>query len=98
VRSFIVFEKQCSYALPLADDDNTLVTEGPHSRVFQDRIGKTHYMGRPMPAGNVWQAKGDWNLLLYRACLMQCRGHPAIHYQEGSGGSPTVPKRPSWSP
>ncbi|KAJ3808205.1 glycoside hydrolase [Lentinula lateritia] len=36
---------------------NTAVTSGPHSEIFKDRIGKSHFMGQPVPAGNIWQAK-----------------------------------------
>ncbi|KAF8226175.1 glycoside hydrolase family 63 protein [Tricholoma matsutake] len=37
--------------------NNTAVTEGPHASAFEERIGKTHYVGRPVPPGNIWQAK-----------------------------------------
>ncbi|KAF9009372.1 glycoside hydrolase family 63 protein [Cyathus striatus] len=37
--------------------DNQAVTDGPHADKFRERIGKTHYVGRPVPQGDVWQAK-----------------------------------------
>jgi len=41
-----------------AGPSNTAVTEGPHASAFEERIGKTHYVGQPVPPGNIWQAKG----------------------------------------
>jgi mannosyl-oligosaccharide glucosidase len=35
-----------------------LVTEGPDAELFKARIGKTHILGQPVPAGNIWKAKG----------------------------------------
>ncbi|KAJ7940888.1 glycoside hydrolase [Mycena leptocephala] len=37
--------------------DNTHTTGGPHAHKFQERIGKTHFLGQPIPQGNIWQAK-----------------------------------------
>ncbi|KIK63875.1 glycoside hydrolase family 63 protein [Collybiopsis luxurians FD-317 M1] len=37
--------------------NNVAVTEGPQSEAFKDRIGKTHFIGQQVPAGNIWQAK-----------------------------------------
>ncbi|TFK42937.1 glycoside hydrolase [Crucibulum laeve] len=36
---------------------NKAVTQGPHAEAFADRIGKTHFLGRPIPQGDIWQAK-----------------------------------------
>jgi mannosyl-oligosaccharide glucosidase len=38
--------------------DNKAYSDGPHSDVFASRIGRTHYGGFRVPAGNIWQAKG----------------------------------------
>jgi len=38
--------------------DNKAYSDGPFSDVFANRIGRTHYSGFRVPAGNVWQAKG----------------------------------------
>ncbi|KAJ7581002.1 glycoside hydrolase [Mycena floridula] len=37
--------------------DNVAITEGPHAAAFQARIGKTHFLGQPVPSGSIWQAK-----------------------------------------
>ncbi|KAF8270316.1 glycoside hydrolase [Lactarius quietus] len=60
-----------SYALtgftPELDDFTIRVVDGPNNEVysgglfadaFAQRIGKTHYSGFRVPAGNIWQAKG----------------------------------------
>jgi len=44
---------------------NTMVRDGPHASAFEDRIGKTHFLGQPIPAGHIWQAKGGY-LLVFR--------------------------------
>lgn len=42
----------------LQGDSSQLVEDGPASQDFKDRVGKTHYVGRSLPAGYVWKAKG----------------------------------------
>ncbi|TFY83454.1 hypothetical protein EWM64_g561 [Hericium alpestre] len=37
--------------------DNEAVTTGSQAAAFADRIGKTHFGGYRVPAGNIWQAK-----------------------------------------
>ncbi|KAI9463402.1 glycoside hydrolase [Russula earlei] len=37
--------------------NNTAFSSGPFSDVYAKRIGKTHYSGFRVPAGNIWQAK-----------------------------------------
>ncbi|RDB24187.1 putative mannosyl-oligosaccharide glucosidase [Hypsizygus marmoreus] len=37
--------------------NNKAVTHGPHSQAFEERIARTHYVGQPVPSGNIWQAK-----------------------------------------
>ncbi|KAF6764909.1 glycoside hydrolase [Ephemerocybe angulata] len=37
--------------------DNEHVTSGPFYDDFKDRVGKTHFVGRPMAPGTIWQAK-----------------------------------------
>lgn len=41
---------------------NVAATDGPHAHIFKERIGKTHFFGQPVPAGNIWQAKGTFDL------------------------------------
>ncbi|KAJ7752098.1 glycoside hydrolase [Mycena metata] len=36
---------------------NSHVSGGLHADKFEERIGKTHYLGQPVPQGNLWQAK-----------------------------------------
>ncbi|KAF7322776.1 Mannosyl-oligosaccharide glucosidase [Mycena chlorophos] len=36
---------------------NSHVTTGNYASQFEDRLGKTHFLGQPVPAGNIWQAK-----------------------------------------
>lgn len=53
-------------ASPELDDFTIRIVEGPdnnhissarHADAFEDRIGKTHFAGLPIPAGNIWQAR-----------------------------------------
>ncbi|KAF5324636.1 hypothetical protein D9611_004403 [Ephemerocybe angulata] len=37
--------------------NNEYVTSGPFYDEFKDRVGKTHFVGRPMAPGTIWQAK-----------------------------------------
>ncbi|KAL1717272.1 glycoside hydrolase family 63 protein [Schizophyllum commune] len=37
--------------------DNQHVSNARHASAFEERIGKTHYAGLPIPAGNIWQAR-----------------------------------------
>ncbi|KAJ7470519.1 glycoside hydrolase [Mycena latifolia] len=37
--------------------DNTPTTRGNHADKFEERIGKTHFFGQPVPQGGIWQAK-----------------------------------------
>jgi mannosyl-oligosaccharide glucosidase len=32
---------------------------GHHAGSFTKHLGKTHFLGRPVPAGNIWKARGD---------------------------------------
>jgi len=43
---------------PLSGPGNQAVTTGRHSGDFEDRIGKTHFVGRRLGAEEIWQAKG----------------------------------------
>ncbi|KIM49430.1 glycoside hydrolase family 63 protein [Hebeloma cylindrosporum] len=36
--------------------ENRAVVGGPHADAFKDRIGKTHFVGRPVKNGDIWQA------------------------------------------
>ncbi|CAK5279562.1 unnamed protein product, partial [Mycena citricolor] len=67
--------------------DNSVVTAGPFAQNFQERIGKTHFLGQKLAPGNVWQAK---------EALMQ---NIVLRAQEILGGykdSPTGPPDPSF--
>ncbi|KAJ2933986.1 hypothetical protein H1R20_g3111, partial [Candolleomyces eurysporus] len=37
--------------------NNHHLTEGPFYEDFKDRVGKTHFVGRPVPPGSIWKAK-----------------------------------------
>ena len=37
--------------------ENHAVTTGPLADAFRARIGKTHILGRPVKAGEIWQAR-----------------------------------------
>lgn len=37
--------------------ENHAVTTGPYADAFRGRIGKSHIVGRPVKAGEVWQAR-----------------------------------------
>lgn len=37
---------------------NHYVTEGQHAEAFTHNAGKTHVVGLPVPAEQIWQAKG----------------------------------------
>ncbi|KAJ6513917.1 glycoside hydrolase [Mycena vitilis] len=36
---------------------NTPKTKGSHAHTFEERIGKTHFLGQPVQQGQIWQAK-----------------------------------------
>ncbi|KAJ7063071.1 glycoside hydrolase [Mycena amicta] len=36
---------------------NSHITTGNYATTFEERMGKTHFLGQPVPAGNIWQAK-----------------------------------------
>lgn len=42
----------------LPGDDVTLITEGAHADEYAGRLGKTSYVGVPVPPGTIWKAKG----------------------------------------
>ena len=39
--------------------DNNHVSDAPHARDFEDRIGKTHFLGIRAPPGFIWKARGN---------------------------------------
>ncbi|KAG5727592.1 putative mannosyl-oligosaccharide glucosidase [Termitomyces sp. T112] len=48
--------------------NNTAFKSGPHANDFQERIGKTHFIGQPIAPGGIWQAKDSiLNALIIRA-------------------------------
>ncbi|KAG8861996.1 Processing alpha glucosidase I [Tulasnella sp. 330] len=46
-------------------ESSQMVEEGQLSQEFRDRIGKTHYVGRSLPAGTTWMTKD----MIYKAIL-----------------------------
>lgn len=42
----------------LTGPDNKYITYGPHYEDFKKSVEKTQFVGRALPAGNVWKAKG----------------------------------------
>lgn len=42
----------------ISGPDNNHVTNAPHARDFEKRIGKTHFLGLRAPPGFVWKARG----------------------------------------
>ncbi|KAJ7489943.1 glycoside hydrolase [Mycena galericulata] len=48
---------------------NNHVIAGSHADRFEERIGKTHFLGQPVPQGTIWQAKGALNAILLDGIL-----------------------------
>ncbi|GLB35277.1 putative glycosyl hydrolase family 63 N-terminal domain [Lyophyllum shimeji] len=63
--------------------NNTMVTDGPHAEAFGERIGKTHFVGQSIPAGNVWQAKD----FILKALIDRAR-EAVAPYQDPATGPP----------
>jgi mannosyl-oligosaccharide glucosidase len=63
--------------------NNQAVTWGPHAHGFQDRIGKTHFMGRPLKSGDIWQAKE----YIMKALIDRAR-EVLVPYQDPAVGLP----------
>ncbi|KAF9533425.1 glycoside hydrolase [Crepidotus variabilis] len=64
-------------------EGNRAVTYGPHSANFEDRIGKTHYFGRPLKDGSVWEAHAH----ILKALID--KGQSSLSaYQDPTGGYP----------
>ncbi|KAG8896382.1 Processing alpha glucosidase I, partial [Tulasnella sp. 417] len=45
--------------------NSRILTEGEHAETFEERNGKTHFMGRMVPDGSVWRAKD----IVYKAII-----------------------------
>ena len=56
--SCLIFECECSISGP----DVAYVTEGRDEERFSRKLGKTSFVGLPLPQGGSWKAKG-------RSCL-----------------------------
>ncbi|PPQ68502.1 hypothetical protein CVT26_003441 [Gymnopilus dilepis] len=67
----------------LDGDDNKPVTIGPHADAFKARIGKTHFVGRTVKEGEVWQARD----FIMSALLGRAR-EVITPYQDPAVGSP----------
>ncbi|KAF8061451.1 glycoside hydrolase [Lyophyllum atratum] len=63
--------------------NNTMVTQGRHAEAFEERIGKTHFVGQPIPAGNIWQAKDT----ILKALIDRAR-EVVAPYQDPAAGPP----------
>lgn len=63
--------------------NNQAVTWGPHAHGFQDRIGKTHFIGRPVKSGDIWQAKE----YIMKALIDRAR-EVLVPYQDPATGLP----------
>jgi mannosyl-oligosaccharide glucosidase len=63
--------------------NNAAVTDGPYSEVFKDRIGKSHFLGQPIPAGNIWQAKES----ILQSIVKRAQ-EVIAPYREAAGGAP----------
>jgi mannosyl-oligosaccharide glucosidase len=72
VDGLLPFALGISHSHHIPGPNNQAVTWGPHAHGFQDRIGKTHFMGRPLKSGDIWQAKGKASpaLFAFREDLM----------------------------
>jgi mannosyl-oligosaccharide glucosidase len=46
----------CISEIKTSGPENRAVVGGPHADDFKDRIGKTHFVGRPLKDGDMWQA------------------------------------------
>ncbi|PPR04967.1 hypothetical protein CVT24_010425 [Panaeolus cyanescens] len=63
--------------------DNHALTTGRHAEVFEDRLGKTHFIGRQVKEGDVWQA----NSVIMKALIERAR-EAIAPYQDPSVGIP----------
>ncbi|KAJ7098151.1 glycoside hydrolase [Mycena belliarum] len=63
--------------------NNTHVTRGPHAEEFEERIGKTHFLGQPVPQGNIWQAKE----LLLQSIIKRAQDI-LLPYKDATAGPP----------
>ncbi|KAG6850459.1 hypothetical protein H0H93_012880 [Arthromyces matolae] len=73
----ILGEFKLSGSTPELDDFVIRIVDGPnnaawrggaHAEAFSERIGKTHFIGQPIPSGGTWQAKDSiLNALVTRA-------------------------------
>ncbi|KAF8162958.1 glycoside hydrolase family 63 protein [Crassisporium funariophilum] len=63
--------------------NNHAITAGPHAEDFQERIGRTHFVGRPIKNGDIWQASQQiLKSILDRARLI------IAPYQDPTVGAP----------
>ena len=56
---------------PVLGGENPAVTTGPHADAFRARIGKTHVLGRPVKAGEIWQARRKSSFLSSKFCVLK---------------------------
>ncbi|KAJ7694121.1 glycoside hydrolase family 63 protein [Mycena rosella] len=63
--------------------DNTPITRGSHADKFEERIGKTHFLGQPVPQGSIWQAK---ELLLQN--IIKRAQEILVAYKDATAGPP----------
>ncbi|KAG6861740.1 hypothetical protein C0995_012745 [Termitomyces sp. Mi166 len=74
-----------AYALVnhVAGPNNTAFKNGPHTDDFQERIGKTHFIGQPISAGGIWKAKDS----ILSALIIRAR-EVISSYQDTETGLP----------
>ncbi|KAF8968399.1 glycoside hydrolase [Flammula alnicola] len=63
--------------------ENRYINSGPHVEAFKERIGKTHFVGRPVKPGDIWQA-GQYLMKSILDCARELIGP----YQDPVIGAP----------
>ncbi|KAF9566233.1 glycoside hydrolase [Agrocybe pediades] len=72
------------FTIRVADSaENHAVTGGLHYDKFKDRVGKTHFLGRPVKDGEVWQVSH----VIMKAILDRAR-EAIVPYQDPTVGAP----------
>ncbi|CDO76526.1 Glycoside Hydrolase Family 63 protein [Trametes cinnabarina] len=62
---------------------NIWITEGSHASAFQQRLGKTHFLGARVPPGQVWQAKD-----LIQGAIVKSAQEAIAPYKDAAKGYP----------
>lgn len=64
--------------------NNNHVTSGPFQEDFKDRTGKTHFLGRPLAPGTIWQAKDHILKAIVQNFQSKVSGYQPPDYPEPS--------------